>query len=86
LAAVTTGVLLALALFFLLVIEPLQKLKFTSGPTLIAGGVLMIDSIRQVRFDGLTELVPALVTITMMPITFNIGNGLTAGLVVCPVM
>ena len=86
LAAVTTGVLFAAALFFIPVIEPLQKLKFAYGPALIAVGVLMIGSIRQVHFDDLTELVPAFVTITMMLFTFNIGNGLTAGLVVYPVI
>ena len=35
--------------------------------------------------DG-TELVPAVVTIVMMVFTYNIANGLTAGLIVHPVM
>jgi AGZA family xanthine/uracil permease-like MFS transporter len=86
LAAVTTGVLFAASLFFIPIVEPLQKLKFAYGPALIAVGVLMMGSIRQVDFDDLTECVPAFVTITMMLFTFNIGNGLTAGLVVYPVM
>jgi AGZA family xanthine/uracil permease-like MFS transporter len=86
LAAVTTGVLFAGSLFFIPVIEPLQKLKFAYGPALIAVGVLMIGSIRQIDFDDFTELLPAFVTIAMMVFTFNIGNGLTAGLVVYPLI
>lgn len=86
LAAVTTGVLFALSLFFIPLVEPLQQLRFAYGPALIAVGVLMLDSIRRIAFDDLTELVPAFVTITMMIFTYNIANGLTAGLVLYPVM
>ena len=86
LAAVTTGILFALSLFFIPLIEPLQQLRFAYGPALIAVGVLMLDSIRKIAFDDLTELVPAFVTIAMMIFTYNIANGLTAGLVLYPVM
>jgi adenine/guanine/hypoxanthine permease len=86
LAAVTTAGLFAVSLFFIPLIEPLQKLKFAYGPALVAVGVLMVGSIRKVEFDDLTELVPAFVTITMMLFTYNIGNGLTAGLLVYPLM
>jgi len=86
LAAVTTGLLFALSLFFIPLIEPLQQLRFAYGPALIAVGVLMLDGIKKIAFDDLTELVPAFVTITMMIFTYNIANGLTAGLVLYPVM
>jgi AGZA family xanthine/uracil permease-like MFS transporter len=86
LAAVTTAALFALSLFFIPLIEPLQQLRFAYGPALIAVGVLMLDSIRNIKFDDLTELVPAFVTITMMIFTYNIANGLTAGLVLYPIM
>ena len=86
LAAVTTGILFAVSLFFIPLIEPLQQLRFAYGPALIAVGVLMLDGIRKIAFEDLTELVPAFVTITMMIFTYNIANGLTAGLVLYPVM
>lgn len=86
LAAITTGLLFVLSLFFIPLIEPMQSLRFAYGPALIAVGVLMIDSVRRIDFEDLTELAPAFVTITMMVFTFNIANGLTAGLVVYPVM
>ena len=49
-------------------------------------GVLMVGSIRRIEFDDLTELVPSFVTIIMMLFTYNIGNGLTAGLLVYPLI
>ncbi len=86
LAAVTTAALFAVSLFFIPLVAPLQQLKYAYGPALIAVGVLMINSVRGIDFDDLTELVPAFATIVMMVFTFNIGNGLTAGLVLYPVM
>src|SRR5882724_8903749 len=85
LAAVTTATLFAASLFFIPLIEPLQNLRFAYGPALIAVGVLMLGSVTKIEFDDLTELVPAFVTITMMLFTYNIANGLTAGLVVYPI-
>lgn len=86
LAAVTTGLLFVAALFFIPLVEPLQMMRFAYAPALVAVGVLMIGSIRQVDMDDLTELVPAFATIVVMVFTYNIANGLTAGLVLWPVM
>lgn len=86
LAAVTTAALFAISLFFIPLVEPLQQLRFAYGPPLIAVGVLMLESIRRIAFDDLTELVPAFVTITIMVFTYNIANGLTGGLVLSPIM
>jgi len=81
-----TVLLFALTLFFIPLLEPLQKLKFAYGPALMIVGVLMFDAIRRIDFDDLTELVPALATIAMVVFTYNIANGLTAGLILHPVM
>lgn len=86
LAAVTTALLFAGTLFLIPLVEPLQHLRYAYGPALIAVGVLMINAVRGINFDDLTELVPAFVTVVMMLFTYNIANGLTAGLVVYPVL
>lgn len=86
LAAVTTAVLFALCLFFIPLLEPLQHLSYAYGPPLIAVGVLMVSSVAKIDFDDLTEVVPAFTTIAMMVFTYNIGNGLTAGLLVYPIV
>ena len=84
--AIVTAAWFALALFFIPLVEPLQQLRFAYGPALIAVGVLMLDSVRRIDFADLTELAPAFATIVMMVFTYNIANGLTAGLVLHPLM
>jgi AGZA family xanthine/uracil permease-like MFS transporter len=86
LAAVVTALLFAASLFFLPLIQPLQSMTYAYGPALIAVGVLMLGSLAKIPFDDLTEVVPAFVTIVMMIFTYNIANGLTAGLIVYPVL
>jgi adenine/guanine/hypoxanthine permease len=86
LAAVTTAVLFALSAFFLPLVMPLQQLRFAYAPTLIVVGLLMVASVRHIDFDDLTEAVPAFAALTLMAFTYNIANGLTAGLVLYPVL
>lgn len=86
LAAIVTAGLFAASLFFIPLVEPLQQLRFVYGPAFIAVGVMMVGSVRHVDLDDLTELVPALATVAMMLFTYNIANGLTAGLVAHPVI
>lgn len=86
LAAISTAALFGISLFFIPLLEPLQQLRYAYGPALIAVGVLMMGSIKRIDFEDLTELAPAFVTIVMMLFSYNIANGLTAGLVVYPVM
>jgi AGZA family xanthine/uracil permease-like MFS transporter len=85
-ASIVTGALFALSLLCIPLFEPLQNLRFAYGPALIAVGALMLEGVRGIDFDDLTELVPAFATIVMMIFTYNIANGLTAGLVLYPVM
>jgi AGZA family xanthine/uracil permease-like MFS transporter len=84
LAAVTTAALFAASLFFIPLVAPLQHLRYAYGPALVAVGVLMLGSIRKIDFDDMTELVPAFATIVIMVFTYNVANGLTAGLVLWP--
>lgn len=84
LAAITTGLLFLLSLFFIPLVEPLQQLRYAYGPALIVVGLLMMGSVTQVKFTDLTESIPAFATIVMMIFSYNIANGLTAGLVLYP--
>jgi len=86
LAALTTAGLFLVSLFFLPAVAPLQHIRYAYAPALIVVGLLMINSVKRIDFDDLTELVPAFATVAMMVFTYNIGNGLTAGLVLHPVM
>ncbi len=86
LASLVTAGLFAMTLFIIPLLEPLQQLDYAYGPALIAVGVLMFGSVTKIDFNDWTELVPALATIALMLFSFNIGNGLTAGLILHPVM
>jgi AGZA family xanthine/uracil permease-like MFS transporter len=86
LASVTTAFLFAASLFFVPLVEPLQRLRYAYAPALVAVGLLMLGSFRKIDFDDLTEAVPAFATIAMMAFTYNIANGLTAGLLIHPIV
>src|SRR5205814_2238901 len=86
LAEVTTGLLFAVALLIIPLVQPLQHLGYAYGPAPIAVGVLMMGAVRKIDFDDPTEGVPAFLTLAMIVFTYNIANGLTAGLIVYPVL
>ncbi|HYI12466.1 MAG TPA: NCS2 family permease [Thermoanaerobaculia bacterium] len=86
LASVVTAALFALSLLFIPLFEPMQSLQYAYAPALLIVGMLMLGAVAKIDFDDLTELVPAFTTVVVMVFTFNIANGLTAGLVLYPVM
>jgi AGZA family xanthine/uracil permease-like MFS transporter len=86
LAAVTTALLFGAALFFIPLVQPLQHLRYAYGPALIVVGAIMLGAVTKINFHDLTEGVPAFLTLVMIVFTYNIGNGLTAGLVVYPLL
>jgi AGZA family xanthine/uracil permease-like MFS transporter len=80
LASIATGILFAGSIFFIPLIEPLQHLTYAYAPALMAVGLLMLNSISKIDMEDLTEATPAFATIAMMIFSYNIANGLTAGL------
>ncbi len=51
------------------------------APALILVGVLMLAPLRKIRWDDLTEAVPAFLTLTIMPLGYGIAEGISAGCV-----
>ncbi|RYD05749.1 hypothetical protein N752_07595 [Desulforamulus aquiferis] len=41
----------------------------------------MVSAVREIDFDDFSEGFPAFMTITLMPFTFSIANGIAAGIV-----
>jgi len=82
--AVVITILFLLSLFFapLLTVVP----SHAYGTALVVIGIFMINPITRIDFNDFTELVPAFLTITLMIFTFNIGVGMTAGLLAYPVL
>jgi AGZA family xanthine/uracil permease-like MFS transporter len=86
LASIVTAALFGVSLFFIPLFEPLQSLRYAYAPPLMIVGMLMLSTVAKIDFNDFTELVPAFATIVVMAFTYNIANGLTAGLVLYPVM
>ncbi len=56
------------------------------GIALVAIGILMLAPVATLDFEDYTELIPAFLTIVLISFTYNIGVGMTAGLLVYPVL
>lgn len=80
--AVVTAFLFLLALFLTPVLTAVPPCAY--GPVLIVVGMLMLKPINGLKFDDMTELAPAFLTIVLMSFTYNLGIGLTAGLLTWP--
>lgn len=82
--ALVVAVLFLLSLFFapLFTIVPAHAY----GIALIVIGSFMIQPITKVNFDDFTELIPAFLTVTLMIFTYNIGVGMTSGLLTYPLL
>ncbi len=78
LTSVTTGIMFLLAL----VLAPIFILipDAATAPALITVGLLMMSGVKNVDFDDFTEALPAFLTIVMMPFTYSIANGVSAGI------
>lgn len=48
---------------------------------MIAVGVMMISSIKKIDFNDFEEALPAFLTIVIMPFTYSIANGISAGII-----
>lgn len=84
LTAVTCGVMFLICLFF----APLIALvpNAATAPVLILVGALMMEAIKEIDFSDWTEGFPAYLVIVLMPFTYSIANGVSAGLIVYPLM
>jgi AGZA family xanthine/uracil permease-like MFS transporter len=79
LASVVTGVLFLLAMFFTPLVEIVPS--EAAAPVLVIVGALMVNQIRHLEWDDMTVVIPAFLTIAIMPFTYSITNGIGAGVV-----
>ncbi len=84
LTALVVAGLFLLSLFFAPLFTAVPPHAY--GAVLIVIGIFMVSPIARIPFDDYTELVPAFLTIAGMCFTYNIGVGMTAGLVIYPLL
>jgi AGZA family xanthine/uracil permease-like MFS transporter len=78
LTAFTTGILFLIALFFAPVFLLIPGAATTGA--LVIVGVLMMDSIKKIDMEDISEALPAFTTIIMMVFTYSIADGMIMGL------
>jgi len=77
LASVATGVLFLVAVFFTPLVQVVPS--EAAAPVLVIVGALLISQIRDLEWGDLSLVIPAFLTITLMPFTYSITNGIGAG-------
>lgn len=79
LTAIVTGILFLLVIF----LSPLAGMvpAYAAAGALIYVGVLMTSSLARVKWNDLTEAVPAFVTAVIMPFSFSITEGIALGFI-----
>jgi AGZA family xanthine/uracil permease-like MFS transporter len=84
LTAVTVGVLFAAAVF----LAPLAGMipAYATAGALIYVAMLMMSGLSQIEWEDQTDMIPAIVTVVMMPLTFSIANGIALGFVTYTIM
>ncbi|MEC7620682.1 MAG: NCS2 family permease [Pseudomonadota bacterium] len=77
LTAVAVGIFFLLAIFF----SPLALMvpAYATAGALIYVAILMLGGMEKLNWGDATELLPALIIIVMIPLTFSIANGIALG-------
>jgi len=84
LTAVTVAALFVLAMFFSPIAGAIPPIA--TAPALIIVGALMIGAVNSIKWEDLTEAIPAFLTMLAMPLTFSIANGLALGFIFYPLL
>lgn len=82
--AIVVAVLFGLSLFLAPLFTAVPPHAY--GIALVAIGILMVNPVLKLDFTDYTELIPAFLTIVLISFTYNIGVGMTAGLLVYPLL
>ena len=79
LTAVVVGVFFLIAIFF----SPLASIvpAYATAGALIYVAILMLGGMEKLDWSDTTELLPALIMIVMIPLTFSIANGIALGFI-----
>ncbi|HEY2635946.1 MAG TPA: NCS2 family permease [Solirubrobacteraceae bacterium] len=79
LASVVTGVLFLICLF----VSPLAGVipPEATAPVLVIVGSMMLELVRDIRWDERGIALPVLLTVVLMPMTYSITNGVGAGFI-----
>jgi adenine/guanine/hypoxanthine permease len=84
LTSIVTGLFFLVSILFIPVIKIVPASAVS--PILILIGVLMLQNIVHISIDDLTESLPALLIIVLIPLTYSIADGMAIGFVLYPLL
>jgi AGZA family xanthine/uracil permease-like MFS transporter len=79
LTAIVVGVFFLIAIFF----SPIASMvpSYATAGALVYVAILMLAGMEKLNWSDNTELIPALIMIIMIPLTFSIANGIAIGFI-----
>lgn len=83
-SSIIVGLLFLLSFFFMPFIKMIPDSAV--APILIIIGSLMLKSIKEIDFDDFSEYFPAFLIIIMIPLTYNIADGIAFGFIFYPIV
>jgi adenine/guanine/hypoxanthine permease len=82
--ALVIGLLFIVSLFFIPVFQAIPA--FATTPTLVIVGAMMMAEAREIHWDDMAEVIPAFLTMFMIPLTYSIAEGLSIGFISYPII
>lgn len=79
LSSVVTGLLFLVAIFLSPIFIAIPS--FATAPALIFVGFLMITAVVDIKFDDVTEAIPAYLCLIAMPLMYSISEGIAVGVI-----
>jgi adenine/guanine/hypoxanthine permease len=79
LTAVTVAALFLGSLFFIPLLSAIPPVA--TAPALVAVGAMMMGGVVEVPWGRFDEALPAFLTVAVMPFTYSIANGISAGII-----
>ncbi len=78
-----TALVVAALFAFTIFLTPLVTLipSYATAPALIIIGALMIQGVKDIDFTDFSDALPAFLTIILMPLTYNIAQGIAFGFI-----
>ncbi|RHW41548.1 NCS2 family permease [Neobacillus notoginsengisoli] len=84
LTSIVTAFMFLISILFIPVIKIVPASAVS--PILILIGILMLQNIVHISMDDLTESIPALLIIVLIPLTYSIADGMAIGFILYPLL
>lgn len=82
LTALVVSIMFILSLFFSPIVAVISNVPAITAPTLVIVGSFMLGGLAKIKWDQLSEAIPAFLVIVMMPFTSSISTGISIGFIV----